>query len=845
MEIGLVKKINIDEEMRESYLSYAMSVIVSRALPDARDGLKPVQRRILYAMYDMGLRPNTAYKKSARVVGEVLGKYHPHGDQSVYDAMVRMAQDFSMRYTLVDGQGNFGSIDGDAAAAMRYTEARLSLMGFDLLEDIGKDTVDFATNFDDSLSEPSVMPATLPNLLVNGSSGIAVGMATSVPPHNLGEVIDALIYILDRWDKIDDINVADLMKFIQGPDFPTGGLVFRYRDHKGQESDALANAYATGRGRVTVRAKAHVEQMGRNKSRIVITELPYQANKTNLLGRIADLHRDGKIEGLTDLRDESDRNGMRIIIETTRNVEPEEVLADLFRLTPMQSTFSISLLALVNGEPRVLTLKQALRVYLEHRLEIVRRRSEYDLGKARHRAHILEGLMVALDNLDAVIDTIRRSRTVETARGNLIKRFKLTEIQAQAILDMQLRRLAALERKKIQEEHQEQLKVIKYLENLLARPDLMRKVVREELLGMREKYADSRRTQIVHSEHSSTISAADLLPDQQVWVIVGQKGTLARTTSPEMPSVPRKPKEPPLAFLEANTQDILYLFAANGQAVSLPVYQLPQARELGDGSHWAELTSFSRRNHLAAVLVRPQNLTEGYLFLTTLGGIVKRLRLDDLPGITSEAFKVINVSEEDSLGWAVFTNGEDEVVLTTASGQLIRFTEEQVRPMGLPAGGVMGIKLASDTDGLVAMDLARSGSFVWSITDDGLAKATPLDAYPTQRRYGQGVINMRLPKGSSEVVTAVLGDPKTQIIIITAVGYVQKMLIKDTYTGSRSIKPRSVIKIGDRNRITGAIKVTARPESMDDEETAVAQQLTLLDPGTQENKKARRRTAKS
>ena len=845
MEIGLVKKINIDEEMRESYLSYAMSVIVSRALPDARDGLKPVQRRILYAMYDMGLRPNTTYKKSARVVGEVLGKYHPHGDQSVYDAMVRMAQDFSMRYTLVDGQGNFGSIDGDAAAAMRYTEARLSLMGFDLLEDIGKDTVDFGTNFDDSLSEPSVMPATLPNLLVNGSSGIAVGMATSVPPHNLGEVIDALIYILDRWDKIDDINVADLMKFIQGPDFPTGGLVFRYRDHKGQESDALANAYATGRGRVTVRAKAHVEQMGRNKSRIVITELPYQANKTNLLGRIADLHRDGKIEGLTDLRDESDRNGMRIIIETTRNVEPEEVLADLFRLTPMQSTFSISLLALVNEEPRVLTLKQALRVYLEHRLEIVRRRSEYDLGKARHRAHILEGLMVALDNLDAVIDTIRRSRTVETARANLIKRFKLTEIQAQAILDMQLRRLAALERNKIQEEHHEQLKVIRYLENLLARPDLMRKVVREELLGMREKYADSRRTQIVDSEHSSTISAADLLPDQQVWVIVGQKGTLARTTSPEMPSVPRKPTEPPLAFLEANTQDILYLFAANGQAVSLPVYQLPQARELGDGSHWAELTSFSRRNHLAAVLVRPQNLTEGYLFLTTLGGIVKRLRLDDLPGITSEAFKVINVSEEDSLGWAVFTNGEDEVVLTTASGQLIRFTEEQVRPMGLPAGGVMGIKLASDTDGLVAMDLARSGSFVWSITDDGLAKATPLDAYPTQRRYGQGVINMRLPKGSSEVVTAVLGDPKTPIIIITAVGYVQKMLIKDTYTGSRSIKPRSVIKIGDRNRITGAIKVTARPESMDDEETAVAQQLTLLDPGTQENKKARRRTAKS
>ncbi|MEZ4643725.1 MAG: DNA topoisomerase (ATP-hydrolyzing) [Chloroflexota bacterium] len=485
MEIGLVKKIDIDQEMRESYLSYAMSVIVSRALPDARDGLKPVQRRILYAMYDMGLRPDSPYKKSARVVGEVLGKYHPHGDQSVYDAMVRMAQDFSMRYALVDGQGNFGSIDGDAAAAMRYTEARMSSMGYDMLEDIGKNTVDFTSNFDDSLKEPSVLPATVPNLLVNGSAGIAVGMATSIPPHNLGEVVDALTYMLNNWEHLDEVSVADLMQFIQGPDFPTGGLVFRHRSED-DETDAIANAYATGRGRITVRAKAHVEQMGRNKSRIVITELPYQANKTNLLGRIADLHRDGKIEGLTDLRDESDRNGMRIILETTRNVEPEDVLAELFRLTPMQSTFSISLLALVNGEPRILTLKQALRVFLEHRLDIVRRRSEYDLERARQRAHILEGLLIALDNLDEVIDTIRRSRTVETARVNLIKKFKLSEIQAQAILDMQLRRLAALERRKIQDEHQETLNLIKYLERLLSRPDLMRDVVKAELLAIRQ-----------------------------------------------------------------------------------------------------------------------------------------------------------------------------------------------------------------------------------------------------------------------------------------------------------------------------------------------------------------------
>ncbi len=464
-EVGLVKQVNIDSEMRDSYLSYAMSVIVSRALPDARDGLKPVQRRILYAMHDMGLGPDGSHKKSARVVGEVLGKYHPHGDQSVYDSMVRMAQDFSLRYPLVDGQGNFGSIDGDAAAAMRYTEVRMTSMGHDMLQDIHLDTIDFISNFDDSLKEPSVLPSAIPNLLVNGSSGIAVGMSTSVPPHNLGEVIDALTFMLDRWEKLEDISIADLMTYIKGPDFPTGALIFR---HKGAaaETDALANAYATGRGRVVVRAKAHVEQMERNKSRIVISELPYQINKTNLISRIADLHRDGKIEGLTDLRDESDRNGMRIIIETTRNVDPGDILATLFRITPMQTTFSIIMVALVNGEPRVLTLKQALRVYLEHRLEVIRRRSEYELAKARQRAHILEGLMVALRYLDEVVETIRRSRTVDTAKSNLVRRFKLTEIQAQAILDMRLRRLAALERRKVQEEYKEKQKLIANLDKL-------------------------------------------------------------------------------------------------------------------------------------------------------------------------------------------------------------------------------------------------------------------------------------------------------------------------------------------------------------------------------------------
>ena len=845
MEIGTVKQINIDDEMRESYLSYAMSVIVSRALPDARDGLKPVQRRILYAMHDMGLRPDTSFKKSARVVGEVLGKYHPHGDQSVYDAMVRMAQDFSMRYPLVDGQGNFGSLDGDAAAAMRYTEARMSLMGYDLLEDIDKNTVGFAPNFDDSLQEATFLPATIPNLLVNGSSGIAVGMATSIPPHNLGEVLDALIYMLDNWKKLDDVSVADLMGFIKGPDFPTGGLVFRYKGAE-NETDAIAAAYATGRGRVTVRAKAHVEQMGRNKSRIVISELPYQANKTNLLGRIADLHRDGKIEGLTDLRDESDRNGMRIILETTRNVEPEDVLADLFRLTPMQSTFSISLLALVNGEPRVLTLKQALRVYLDHRLEVVRRRSEHDLAKARDRAHILEGLLVALDNMDAVIDTIRRSRTVETARANLRRSFKLTEMQARAILDMQLRRLAGLERRKIQDEYKEKLRLIKYLERLLSRPEMVRDVIKEELGAIREKYADARRTQIVDASQSKMITESDLLPDEQVWVLVSEKGTLARTTTARMIDIPLKPAEQPQALLEANTQDVLYLFAADGRAVSLPVYQLPQAREMGQGTHWADLTALSRRDHLAAASIRPSSLSEGYLFLTTLAGMVKRVRLEDLPGITTDPFTVMGVADDDSLGWARLTSGQDEIVLATAAGQLIRFREDQVRSMGLAAAGVMGIKLADEADGLVAMDVAQPDGFVWSITDNGLAKATAMREYPTQGRYGQGVINMRLPRNASEVVAVVVGNEKTQLLVTTAIGSTKKQILGKTQMGSRSIKPRPLWKIGPRNQITGAIQLTARLEWDEDQaETAVPQQLLLMnDQATKKLGKTRKASAR-
>ncbi len=827
MEVGLVKQIDIEREMRQSYLSYAMSVIVARALPDARDGLKPVQRRILYAMYDMGLGPARPFRKSARVVGEVLGKYHPHGDQPVYDAMVRMAQDFSLRYPLVDGQGNFGSIDGDAAAAMRYTEARMTRLGHDMLRDIERDTVDFTANFDESLKEPDVLPATLPNLLVNGSAGIAVGMATSVPPHNLGEVIDALIFMLERWDRLNDVTVGDLLTMIKGPDFPTGGVVYRYRDVKGKDQDALTNAYGTGRGRVLVRAKAHVERMGRNKSRIVITELPYQVNKTNLLNRIAELHRSGKLEGLTDLRDESDRNGMRIILETTRTVEPQEILADLFKYTPMQSTFSIIMVALVDGEPRVLTLKQALKVYLDHRQTVIRRRADYDLARARARAHILEGLLIALDNLDAVIATIRRSRTTETAHNNLMKQFKLTEIQATAILDMQLRRLAALERRKIQDEHKEKLKEIKALERLLDSPALMRQVVQDELLAIKEQYGEARRTQIVDSSEATVIATTDLIPDQDVWVLVGEKGTVARTTSPEMVKIPTRPDEQPFALLKANTQDILYFFFADGQAASLPVYQLPQARALGEGSHWAQLTPFGRRQHLAAALVIPPEAS-GFLFLATLAGVVKRIRLEDLPGLTGESFTVIRVEDDDALGWARATTGDDEVLLVTAAGQAIRFSEADVRPMGLPAGGVMGIKLANEADGVVAAEVARPEAFLWSITDNGMAKSSRLEEFPTQGRYGQGVRNARLPKGASEIVAAVVGEATTELIINTSTGSARKMLLNKAPSGSRNIKPRAVLTVGARNRVTGVVAWTDRPDLSQYEGPEEGDQLSLL-----------------
>ena len=744
MELGLVRRIDIDVEMQQAYLDYAMSVIVARALPDARDGLKPVHRRILYAMYDMGLRPESPFKKSARIVGEVLGKYHPHGDMAVYEAMARMAQDFSMRCLLVDGQGNFGSVDGDPPAAMRYTEARLTAPAIHMLADIQRNTVDFDPNFDGSLAEPGVLPAAVPNLLVNGATGIAVGMSTSIPPHNLGEVTDALKYLLENWERMDDIGLEDLMRFIQGPDFPTGGVIIQ-EDGEG----SLASAYGSGRGRVLVQARAHLEEMERGRNRIIVTELPYMTNKASLIERIAELARDGKLEGLADLRDESDRQGMRIVIELVKTADPEAVLRDLYKHTPMQSTFSLIMLALVDGEPRLLTLKQALRVYLDHRLEIIRRRSQYDLEKARQRAHILEGLRVALKNLDEVIDIIRKAPDVETARTKLMKRFKLSDIQAGAILDMQLRRLAALERKKIEEEYKETLASIKELEGLLRSPKRMRQTVGDELQAVKEAYSDRRRTQIVRrlegEQKRSMLTIGDLAPEKTAWLVVTPEGLVSRTLEDKLPR--QSGSDAPAWSLRVNTRDTLYLASQSGDTAAVPVLAVPETDEPSGGIPYARLSALTDTDKLAAVFSLPpkgERAQDWYVLTATRQGLLKKTAVAELPGPAANTFTLVRVNEGDRLGWLRLTDGEGEVFLLTAGGMAIRFNEDEVRPMGLVAAGVMGIKLQKG-DEVVGMEVLPQTGDVFMLAMDGSAKRVAITQFPRQGRYGQGVVAWKLP----------------------------------------------------------------------------------------------------
>jgi DNA gyrase subunit A len=745
MDLGTTRTININEEMQQSYLDYAMSVIVSRALPDARDGLKPVQRRILYAMYDMGLRPNTAHKKSARIVGEVLGKYHPHGDMAVYDAMARLAQDFSQRYMLVEGQGNFGSVDGDPPAAMRYTEARLTNISMDILQQLGMDTVDFIDNFDGSLMEPMVLPSSIPNMLVNGATGIAVAMATNIPPHNLGEVIDALVMMLENWSKIDDITVEDLMQFIKGPDFPTGGLIIT-----DDRTETLAQAYGSGKGRVRMRARVRLEEMNRGRKRIIVTELPYMTNKASLIEKIAEFVRDGSMEGISDLRDESDRHGMRIVIELSKSGNPDAILKQLYKRTTMQGTFGINILALVKGQPHKLSLKQALKVFIDHRLEVVKRRSEYELKKSEERLHILSAYLIALENLDEVIDTIRRSQRVETAKTNLMRKFNLDEVQAQAILDMPLRRLAALERRKIEDEYKDVTQRIKELTDLLRSPKKMRQVIIDELKDVREKYADPRRSQIIQMDEGETaidlVTTADVMPEKVVWVAISEDHHIARTDGDK--SFRQWGLNAPKMILRTTTHHTVYAVADNGETAALSVHALPIADEPEKGAKISALVPFTNEHNIKFLFSVPEDMgdEDGYFMSVSHLGMVKRSLLSDLPGPSANLFTLTKINEGDQLCSIIFTKGGEDVILGTMNGMGIRFNEEDVRPMGLVAAGVGGIKLR-DKDVVIGAGVASRRGEILLVSNQGRAKRMAPGVFPTQGRNGYGVITWKLHQG--------------------------------------------------------------------------------------------------
>jgi len=798
MDLGTVRPININEEMQQSYLDYAMSVIVSRALPDARDGLKPVQRRILYAMYDMGLRPDSAHKKSARIVGEVLGKYHPHGDMAVYDAMARLAQDFSQRYMLVEGQGNFGSVDGDPPAAMRYTEARLTDISMDILQQLGMDTVDFIDNFDGSLQEPEVLPSSVPNLLINGASGIAVAMATNIPPHNLGEVVDALIMMLENWSKIDDIGVEDLMGYIKGPDFPTGGLIIT--DDK---TETLAQSYGSGKGRIKIRARVLLEEMSRGRKRIIVTELPYMTNKASLIEKIAEFARDGKLEGLSDLRDESDRQGMRIVIELTKTADPDTVLKMLYKRTTMQATFGINMLALVKGEPHKLSLKQVLKVFADHRLEVVKRRSEYELRKAKDRLHILKAYLTALENLDEIIETIRHSQRVETARKNLMRKFTLDQIQAQAILDMPLRRLAGLERKKIEDEYKEVSKRIKELESLLRSPKKMRGVVIDELKTVKEKYADPRRTQIIQMDEGETsldlLTTTDVMPEENVWVAISEDNHIARTNVDK--SFRQWGVDAPKLLLRTTTHQTIYIVAEKGETAALHVHALPVADEPEKGALVSAITPFNAEHRFKAIFSAPMDMDgmDRYITSVTRMGVVKRSQISDLPAPSANLFTLVKINEGDELCSLVFTKGEEDILLLSKDGMGIRFNEEDVRPMGLVAAGVAGMKLREGDEVVSADAVSRKGE-VLIVTNRGKAKRIDPEQFPTQGRNGLGVITWKLEEG--ERVIGMMFGRLTHNGVLHFKGAASRLIhVTDAPSGSRVSRGGSVIDVKKKDDI--------------------------------------------
>ncbi|MGD0172931.1 MAG: DNA gyrase subunit A [Anaerolineales bacterium] len=815
---GRIHGVDIDEQVRHAYLDYAMSVIVARALPDARDGLKPVHRRILFGMHDMGIRAGSSYKKSARIVGEVLGKYHPHGDMAVYDAMARMAQDFSMRYMLVDGQGNFGSIDGDAPAAMRYTEARLNKMAEEMLLDIDKETVDFADNFDGSLKEPLVLPARLPNLLLNGSSGIAVGMATNIPPHNLTELASAIRYLIDRYDEMDEVTVEDLMQFVRGPDFPTGGIIV------GMEG--ITSAYGTGRGRIVVRGKAPIEEMSGGRFRIRITEIPYQVNKTALIERIAELVREGRIDGVADLRDESDRRGMSIVIELKRGAAPKPILNQLYKYTALQSTFGAQILALVEGEPRLLSLKRALQIYIEHRQTVITRRSKFELDRAKARAHILEGLLVALNNLDAVIKTIRESKDVDQAKERLMRGFKLGDLQAQAILDMQLRRLAALERQKIEDEHKETLKTIAFLLDLLTHPKKILTVIQGDLDDLASKYGDPRRTVVAGGE-TEELREEDLVRDEPVLMTITQRGyikrvaarvyrTQARGGRGVTGSELREEDEVELIF-PARTLNTILFFSNRGKVYSERAHRIPDADRNDRGSPVANVLAVSPGEAVTAAVAVPSFTVGAFCTMVTRRGKIKRVSLKEFESVRPSGLVAITLDEGDELDWVRATTGKQEVILVTEHGQALRFSETKVRSMGRPAAGVTGIRL-KEGDAVTSAEVVDPDGDLLVVTANGYGKRTPLKEYTPKGRATGGIATIAQKTiGVTGLIAAARvvrdGDDLT---IITSGGMAMRTEVKEIRQAGRATMGTHVIHLKEGDSVASIARIAA--EDLPEEE---------------------------
>lgn len=786
--IGKLQPIDISQEMKKSYLNYAMSVIVSRALPDVRDGLKPVHRRILFAMHEMGLTPSAKFLKSARIVGEVMGKYHPHGNTAIYDSLVRLAQDFSMRYPLIHGQGNFGSIDGDPPAADRYTEAKLQAISLEMLHDIDKETVDFVPNYDGSFDEPAYLPSLLPNLLLMGSEGIAVGMATKIPPHNLGEVIDAILYTINKTtfhsttskrktegaletELTCEVTIDELLEFIKGPDFPTAGSIYDITEIK--------SAYVTGRGKIIIRGKADIEEIGQGKSAIIITEIPYQVNKALLVSRIADLAKEKKIEGISDLRDESDRRGLRVVVELKRDAAPKKVLNNLYKLTSLQTSFPVNMVALVNGTPQTLNLKLIIEEYLKHRYTVIRKRSEFELKQARAREHILEGLKIAVDHIDAVIKTIRESSDQDAAKKNLIEKFNLTEIQATAILDMQLRRLAALERQKIEDELTLVRETIAYLLDLLAHPEKILVVIKEELEKLKDKYSDPRRTKVFKSKVGE-FSEEDLIANEATVVTMTQTGYIKRQSMNSFQTQNRGGKgirgmttkeEDAISHIRsAMTHDNILFFTNKGKVYQIKVYEISESSRTSKGTAIVNLLNIEQGEKVESFIITKKDQKKGFVFLTTRKGTVKKSALSEFENIRRGGMIAIKLDSVDELVWSNLTTGTDDVLIVTKQGKAIRFGETSVRPMGRGTIGVRGIKLIPN-DEVISMDVLSKDDTtaeLLTIMENGLGKKTVVTQFPKQERGGQGVKVAKVSDKTGEVVVSQIIPPGSEELIMTS-----------------------------------------------------------------------------